>query len=161
MLEKFLKSGFDKETAINLINSLMLLKSEQDSIPTMDISVVDTQTANVEFVKIGACPTFIKRKDKVEFVNSISLPVGIVDKIDIDLCDKKLEDGDYIIMVTDGIIDSNKKLSEKWLKKLLEKIEIDNPQRLADIIIQESVDNSSGIAQDDMTVVVSKIKTNN
>jgi len=129
----------------------MLLKYEQDTIPTMDISVADTQTGNVEFVKIGTCPIFIKRKDKVEFVN----------KIDIDLCDKKLEDGDYIIMVTDGIIYSNKKLSEKWLKKLLEKIEIDNSQRLADIIIQESVDNSSGRAQDDMTVDVSKIKTNN
>ena len=160
MLEKFLKSGFNKDTAIKLINSVLLLKSDQDSFATMDISVVDTQTGNVEFVKVGACPTFIKKKDRVEFINSISLPVGIIDNIDIDLCDKKLEDGDLLIMVTDGIIDSNKELSELWIKELLENTDIDNPQRLADVIIQESVDNTYGVAKDDMTVVVSKINQN-
>ena len=160
MLEKFLKSGFNKDTAIKLINSVLLLKSDQDSFATMDISVVDTQTGNVEFVKVGACPTFIKKKDRVEFINSISLPVGIIDNIDIDLCDKKLEDGDLLIMVTDGIIDSNKELSELWIKELLENTDIDNPQRLADVIIQESVDNTFGVAKDDMTVVVSKINQN-
>lgn len=160
MLEKFLKSGFDKQTAINLINSLLILKSEKENFATMDISVVDTKTGKVEFVKVGACPTFIKKKDRVEFVDSISLPVGIVNNIDIDLYDKELEDGDYIIMVTDGIIDSNKELHEEWIKELLEKTDIDNPQRLADVIIQESVDNSYGIAKDDMTVVVSKVRIN-
>ncbi len=160
MLEKFLKSGFNKDTAIKLINSVLLLKSDKDSFATMDISVVDTKTGNVEFVKVGACPTFIKKKDRVEFINSISLPVGIIDNIDIDLCDKKLEDGDLLIMVTDGIIDSNKELNEYWIKELLENTDIDNPQRLADVIIQESVDNTYGIAKDDMTVVVSKINQN-
>ena len=160
MLEKFLKSGFDKNTAIKLINSLLLLKSEKDEFATMDISVVDTESGSVEFVKVGACPTFIKKKDRVEFVDSISLPVGIVDNIDIDLADRQLEDGDYIVMVTDGIIDSNKDLSEKWIQELLEKTDIDNPQRLADVIIQESVDNTYGIAKDDMTVVVSQFKIN-
>ena len=160
MLEKFLKSGFDKNTAIKLINSLLLLKSEKDEFATMDISVVDTESGSVEFVKVGACPTFIKKKDRVEFVDSISLPVGIVENIDIDLADRKLEDGDYIIMVTDGIIDSNKDLNEKWIQNLLEKTDIDNPQRLADVIIQESVDNCYGVAKDDMTVVVSKVNIN-
>lgn len=160
MLEKFLKSGFDKNTAIKLINSLLLLKSEKDEFATMDISVVDTQSGNVEFVKVGACPTFIKKKDRVEFVDSISLPVGIVENIDIDLADRKLDDGDYIIMVTDGIVDSNKELNEKWIQDLLEKTDIDNPQRLADVIIQESVDNCYGVAKDDMTVVVSKVNIN-
>ena len=126
----------------------------------MDISVVDTETGNVEFVKVGACPTFIKKKDRVELVNSISLPVGIIENIDIDLCDKKLEEGDLLIMVTDGIIDSNKELNENWIKELLENTDIDNPQRLADVIVQESVDNTYGIAKDDMTVVVSRINQN-
>ena len=70
------------------------------------------------------------------------------------------EDFDVADMVTDGIIDSNKDLSEKWIQELLEKTDIDNPQRLADVIIQESVDNTYGIAKDDMTVVVSQFKIN-
>lgn len=62
-------------------------------------------------------------------------------------------------MVTDGIIDSKEDIEKKelWLKDLLENIDSDNPQRIADIIIGEALDNGYGIAKDDMTVIVGKI----
>lgn len=62
-------------------------------------------------------------------------------------------------MVTDGIIDSKEDIEKKelWLKDLLENIDSDNPQRIADIIIGEALDNGYGIAKDDMTVIVAKV----
>ncbi|MBE5822241.1 MAG: hypothetical protein E7311_06640 [Clostridiales bacterium] len=157
-LEKLVKSGFDKQNAIKLVNSLILLKTEeQESYATLDISAIDAQKLQIEFLKVGACPTFIKKNDKVEIINSMSLPVGIINDVDIDLTEKKLEENDYIIMVTDGIIDSNKELNEEWIIDLLENTDIDNPQRLADVILQEAIDNYFGKPKDDMTVIVSKI----
>lgn len=156
-LEKLVKSGFDKENAIKLVNSLMLLKTEKESFTTLDISAIDTNKKQVEFLKVGACPTFIKNEKGVEIVNSMSLPVGIVDDIDIDLTESKIEKNNYIIMVTDGVIDSNKEMNEEWIKNLLEKTDIDNPQRLADVILQEAIDNYFGKPKDDMTVIVSKV----
>ena len=43
------------------------------------------------------------------------------------------------------------------MKELLEKIETDDIQKIADILIRESIDNGYGIAKDDMTVLVAKI----
>ena len=56
-------------------------------------------------------------------------------------------------------MESNQELTNKelWVKELLEKVETDDIQRIADILIQESIDNGCGIAKDDMTVLVAKI----
>ena len=63
-------------------------------------------------------------------------------------------------MCTDGIIDSNKeyKNREIWVKNILENIETENAQKIADIIIKEAVDNNYGKAEDDMSIIVVKIK---
>ena len=66
-------------------------------------------------------------------------------------------------MCSDGILDSNVEYKNKelWIKYLLEDIEITNPQKIADIILNESIDNTFGKVKDDMTVVVFKfIKKN-
>ena len=40
----------------------------------------------------------------------------------------------------------------------MEKIKIQDVQKIADIILQESIDNGNGIAKDDMTVMVAKLE---
>ena len=42
---------------------------------------------------------------------------------------------------------------------MLEDIETDNCQKIADIILNESVDNNYGIAKDDMSVIVCKLSS--
>lgn len=162
MLERMLASGFNKKTALELINSMMLLKNDDDNFSTIDMSVIDLYNGNIEFVKLSACPTYIKNKKGVQIVNSVSLPVGILKDVDIDLYDKNLECGDIVVMVTDGILDSKENVDKKelWLKDLIENIDTTNPQRMADIIIGEAIDNGYGMAKDDMTVIVAKIIEN-
>ena len=62
-------------------------------------------------------------------------------------------------MCSDGIIESNTEYENKelWLKYLLENIETDNAQKIADLVLQEAIDNCVGQAKDDMTVMVMKI----
>ena len=43
------------------------------------------------------------------------------------------------------------------MKEFLEKLETEDIQKIANILIQESIDNGYGIAKDDMTVLVAKI----
>ena len=47
---------------------------------------------------------------------------------------------------------------EVWVKNLLEEIETDNVQRIANIILAQAIDNGVGVAKDDMTVIVTKVK---
>ena len=138
----------------------MYINSEEDDYATLDVAILDLYAGNMEFMKNSACPTFIKNGKTVNVVKSISLPAGILDKIDLVVYDKDLNDGDIIIMCTDGILEANEAYENKeiWIKNMLEEIETDNIQKIANMILQESIDNNFGKPKDDMTVIVAKIK---
>lgn len=159
MLKRLLTTGFDKDISIGLINSSVNLNSDEETYASIDISVFDKNTGNIEFIKNGACPTFIKSKNRVEVVKAVSLPAGIVEDIDLVVYDKDLKGGEIIVMCSDGILESNVELINKeiWIKELLENIETDNIQKIADILLQESIDNGFGTAKDDMTILIAKI----
>ena len=160
MLKKMLTNGFDKEVSIGLINSAINLNSNEETYATIDLSIVDLNNGNIEFVKNGACPTFIKSKNKVEVIKAVSFPAGVLDKIDLVVYDKDLKAEDIIIMCSDGILESNTEYENKevWLKNILENIESQEPEKIANIIMQEAIDNGLGVAKDDMTVIVAKLE---
>lgn len=157
MLQRLLNSGFEKDTSIDLINS-SLLNTSEDVFATLDIAIVDLYKGNVEFIKSGACPTYVKNNKKIQIIKSIALPAGILKDITGEVFDKDIENQDIMIMCTDGIIDSNVEYKNKelWVKYLLEDMENDNPQKIADIILKESIDNNYGKIKDDMSVIVCK-----
>lgn len=159
MLERLLKTGFEKDASIKLINSTMCLNAKYDMYATLDIAIFDLFKGNIEIVKNGSCPTFVKSKKDVQLIKSLSLPAGILDDIDLVTFDRDLEDGDIVVMCTDGIIDSNTEYNNKemWVKDILSEMETDDVQKIADIIVQEAVDNNLGRPKDDMTVIVAKI----
>lgn len=159
MLEKLLSSGFDKDTSLRLINSTLNMAGDEEMYSTLDISILDLYAQKLEFIKNGACPTFIKNKRNVQILKSVSLPTGIISDIDLVVYDKDLQDGDIIVMCSDGIIESSTNYANKelWVQFLLEEIETEDSQKIADIILQEAIDNCYGMAKDDMTVMVAKI----
>lgn len=160
MLGRLLSNGFDKETSIELINNTILANSEIETYTTLDIMILDLYDGNSEYIKNGAAPTFIKNNKNVDIIKSIALPTGILNDVDLVVYDRDIEDEDIIIMCTDGIIDSNKEYKNKelWVKNILENIETKDAQKIADIIIKESIDNNYGKAQDDMSIIVVKLK---
>lgn len=159
MLERLLKAGFDKEVSLKLINSTLVANSKEDMYATLDLQILDLYAGNMEFIKNGACPTFIKRKKEVQLLKSVTLPTGILEQNDLVVYDYDLEDGDIIVMCTDGIIDANQEYinRELWVKYLLEDISVDDAQQIANMIVNEAVDHQFGMQKDDMTVIVTKV----
>lgn len=159
MLGRLLSNGFAKETSIELINNTISSNIKDETFATLDIMVLDLYEGNIEYIKNGACPTFIRNNKNVDIIKNISLPAGILNDIDLVIYDRDIDDNDIIVMCSDGIIESNSEYKNKelWVKYLLEQIETTNPQKIADIILKEAIDNNYGKAKDDMTIIVTKI----
>lgn len=160
LIEQFMESGFDKDTTVKLINSILVLRSNDDSFATIDMSVVDLYEGEVEFVKVGAAPTFIKRSDFVETIRAASLPAGILSDVEVELIHKKVGNGDFVIMVSDGIIDSFKDSQDsiKAVQNILKDMTSKNPQKIADDLLEEALCCCHNrVPIDDMMVMVSKV----
>ena len=157
MLENLLLSGFDKRTSLELINS-SLINQNEEVFATLDIAIIDLYKGNIEFIKSGACPTYIKNKNKIQIIKANSLPAGIINNANLQLFDRDISEGEIMLMCTDGILDSNVEYNNKelWIKYLLEDIETTNTKKIADLVLNEAIDNNYGVAKDDMSVVVFK-----
>ncbi|WP_027625373.1 stage II sporulation protein E [Clostridium lundense] len=160
LIDGFVKAGFSKITAINTVNSLMTIKFSQDEkFSTLDLSSIDLYTGEVDFMKVGAVASFLKSKDNVDVIKSKTLPIGVLDKVDIDVIKKEVKNGDMIVMLSDGILDYDNSEAGKvdWLVKYLQQCNENNPEELCKGIINKAQELCKGKVKDDMTVVVSKV----
>ncbi|MFC7394743.1 stage II sporulation protein E [Scopulibacillus cellulosilyticus] len=160
LLSKVLKSGIDETVAIKSINSILSLRTTDEIFSTLDLAMIDLQNASAKFLKIGSNPSFIKRGDKVMMVEAGNLPMGILQDFDVDVVSEQLKAGDLLIMMSDGIFDGPKHVENKelWMKRKIRELETDEPQDIADLIMEEVIRTRGGLIEDDMTIVVAKIK---
>lgn len=154
LLEQMIEAGFKAETAIRLINSNLVLKSDKQTFSTIDMSVLNLFTGICEFIKIGAAATFIKRDNWVETITSTTLPIGMLGNVDYDAVTKKLYEGDIVIMVTDGVLDCiQDEDKEAYMEHFIMEIKSTNPQEIANRILDGALSQSNYVPRDDMTIL--------
>lgn len=155
LLDKFLEAGFRKETAIKMMNSAMVLQGENNKFSTLDLASIDLYSGKLELSKIGAAATFIKHKDGVEWIASSSLPAGAECEPALEQTERTLENGDFLVMVTDGVVEYlHVKEPEETLSGIIEEITTENAGVLAKSIMDRVMLFTGGHAKDDMTILV-------
>jgi stage II sporulation protein E len=161
LLENLLNSGFDKEMALKSINSVLLLKSTSENFTTVDMVMIDLYTAEVDFIKVGCAPTFVKRGKKVGMVTSNSLPIGILDELDMVSEKRSLCPRDMLVMVSDGVLENIRDGNgDDRLTSFLADIDEHDPQVMAEMIINQALGATKGKPRDDMTVICMYIDLN-
>ena len=60
-------------------------------------------------------------------------------------------------MCSDGLLECGIESKSDWVQEFLGNINVTNVQKIADLIVNEAVDNCYGIPKDDITVIVAKI----
>ena len=154
MLEELLGAGFPVNTAVQMMNTALVIGREEVRFCTVDVSLFDLYEGSCEFVKAGAAATFLKRKDEVEIIRSATLPIGVLQDIEIDSQTRKLQSGDYVIMVTDGVMDALPAGEQDVLMRtFIQDTDIVNPKELAHHILGRVLEWSGEVPLDDMTVL--------
>jgi len=154
LLKNLLNSGFDKEVAVKTINSVLLLRSTTETFTTLDMVMIDLYTGEVDFIKTASAPSFLKRYSQVAVISASSLPIGILNEVELVSEKKNLLPQDMILMVSDGVIEASRSLNgEEWISELLSNLDENDPQKVAEIVINRALSLAQGKPHDDMTVI--------
>lgn len=150
LLSRLLRAGIEPEAALKLVNSALLVKSEEESLATVDLVSVNLYTGQTKFFKAGAATTFLYRGGHSGSVEAFSLPAGILRDVTFEQASIPLKTGDIIIMTSDGVTQGD----DDWVQQELGKQKQWNPQQLAEHLARCARTRSENGKEDDITVLV-------
>ncbi len=156
LMEKLVKSGLSFDCALNMTNSALMVKSEEESLATIDVSVINLFTGKADILKAGAPFTYIKRRGKVIRKEIPSIPAGILNEVYFTKERTSLSGEDMIVMLSDGAIMGD----DKWLLSLIKSWNKGSCQDLAQAVVEEAMRQNEGLKDDDITVLAVKLKDN-
>lgn len=155
LMEKLLETGFRPEMAVQMINSSILVGSEEQNMSSLDMCQIDLRTGVGEIIKIGGASTYIKRAHLVEQISSRNLPLGIFREIESKPVIRQFMDGDYVFMLSDGIRDGLAEgIGEEALSEIISRMTLENPKEMANYLLNYVIRECKGRIRDDMTVLV-------
>lgn len=157
-METLLEAGHTVNRAMNIVNNTLLAAGELSNMSTLDVCSLDLYTGKCEFRKMGAAASFIKSSVYVEPVAMNRLPLGIFFRNEDDYISRELMDKDYLIMVTDGVLDAFSAGDyEEMLGQYLRDMRECSPAEVAQRILQFALKCSGGHIRDDMTILVLEV----
>lgn len=151
-IEKMLSAGNSAAVTLKMLNSMLRAKRSECS-STVDLCDFDLISGNLEFYKSGASPTIIVRGNDIFKIEARTLPVGIIRSLDSQKTGLKAEIGDVIIMMSDGIAESDE--DSAWLYSLVSEVRERKCSDIADLILGEAEKRYK--KRDDATVCVIRI----
>lgn len=154
LLGRLIEAGVSMDAALRLVNSALLVRTGEESLSTIDITGIDLYSGKAEFYKAGAAPTFLRKSGRSGYVESRSLPVGILSGVNFEKNAVTLRDGDWVVMVTDGAT----AVGYDWVVSELEHFEGDDPKQLSERIVNQARSIRSDGHEDDITVIAIRIE---
>lgn len=152
-IENLYKSDFTDDMVLNSVNSLLITENS-DVFTAADIATFDLSEGECCFIKIASPPCFIKRREKVSVISGAALPLGITEEFVPSTVKTKIDAGDMVIIISDGIYDVFDTSAE--IEEYLLQLNTQNPQTLAENILKSALDKS-GTPKDDMTVLCARL----
>lgn len=153
LLLKLYEVGFERDTALECVNRLLINQGAGDMYATVDALHVNLNTGEAEFIKFGAPPSFVLREGKVHTIYAEALPAGILDEASPAVNIATLRRNDVAVLLTDGALDA---LKEDTTEEIIRCIGGANScKEAADELLRAAYERG---AQDDMTVLVVRME---
>ncbi len=153
LIECFYRAGFDSRSVLTGVNRFLKLPTAEN-YSAADVAVCDLATANVDIIKIGSPPCFIKTADTVLKIEGNSLPIGVLDEMRPSVVTKRLYPGQMLILVTDGVSDC---FSGDELPEFINGLSAFNPEKAVNDILSRALALGGGTPKDDMTAIAFRL----
>lgn len=153
LIENFYKAGFDNDVVLESVNKLLAINNQED-YSTLDICLVDLNRSLLDFIKVGAPFSAIKRENNIEVLEGGALPIGALESITPSTYKTTITTKDIIVMATDGITDAF--VSKENFVEFISHLATNNPQTISEAILNEALRLNGMQAKDDMTVLVAR-----
>ncbi len=151
-LSGILSSSASKSTALHILNHIVR-SGESECSATVDLFEFDLYTGDAVFYKCGAAASYVKRESSIFRIRSETAPIGLMKTIDAERVRVEVKNGDYIIMISDGISQSSEDAT--WLLEFLNKSPNPDVHEYAESILRLAKTNSK--LCDDMSVCVVRV----
>ncbi len=151
VLERFLRAGIEPETALKILNSVMLVRNNDGTLfTTIDLLCLDLFSGEAKIFKYGAAPSYIKCGAEVNRVDCETLAAGLsLDGVKNPDCSRfLLKEGSFIIIASDGVATS---IDDGWLKKAASEYSGNSTRELSMKLLDEAIKKYG--KEDDMTVL--------
>ena len=107
------------------------------------------------FEKLGACASYVVRAGEIRSVGADTLPVGVLPDVEAKSLRMTLEEGDVVVMITDGVSDSYPG-GEDGIREAIARCAWLHPQAVGERLIAGAL--AGGEAKDDMAVLCARVK---
>ena len=140
-----------------LLNKILSINTD-DSFSALDVCTIDLNSLQADFIKFGAPRGYIISEHGIKIVEGNTLPLGIIKEIEPTVVSAKLNVGDTLIFMTDGIADAFGSTAEvlDFIKNLPAK----NPTSVSEKLLDKAKELSNNVFKDDMTVLSVRIVKN-
>ena len=151
---RLIEMGVSMQTAVGMVNQIMLTKSTEETFATLDIARISQETGETLLVKYGAAPTLIQQGQVVTMYQTPTFPIGIVGRPEAHVTRLRLEDSDVIVLMSDGVEESEYAFVKQ---KLLAGGSL---QQTAQAICCKAQRSAADGRPDDITVLLAQVRRN-
>ena len=149
LFSRLIRAGVSLDTALSITNTALSVKSDDESLSTLDVAEIDLFDGSTIIYKAGAAASFYTTAGRVRTVEMPSTPLGILSKVKFSRYTLRLRGGDSLIMVSDGILGCG----NTWLKDEIKAFSGGPDASGFSQNVLETAQRKCGEKFDDMTVI--------
>ena len=153
IMSKLCKAGLSYDCSLAVVNASLMVKSEDETLATLDMAEFNLFTGRVRLMKAGACATYIRRGGRLIRKDMPSLPLGILNEAEFAVGELTLSEDDLIIMLSDGALIG----SPDWLEELIDSWKEGAADELAAAIVEQARIRRQASHDDDITAIAMRV----
>ena len=156
IMTKLCKAGLSYDCSLSVVNASLMIKSEEESLATLDLLDFNLYTGKARLMKAGACTTYVRRGARLLKKEMPSLPLGILNESKLVKEDVTLSADDVIVMVSDGALIG----TQEWLERMIMTFREGSAEQLASAIVEEARRRRMNDHDDDITAIALRVVEN-